>query len=161
MRLVIQRVSRAGVTVAGEQVAAIGPGLVVLVGIRRGDTEQTARQLARKTVDLRIFDDAAGLMNRSLLETGGELLAVSQFTLYADARRGRRPSFADAAPAEEARPVFDAFCAAVEEAGAPCRRGVFGAQMLVELVNDGPVTIVLDSEELARPRRQRNHVGRP
>jgi D-tyrosyl-tRNA(Tyr) deacylase len=137
MRLVIQRVNRASVTVGEQQVSAIGQGMLVLVGIRRGDTEETARQLARKTVELRIFEDAAGLMNRSLLETGGELLAVSQFTLYADARRGRRPSFAKAAPAEAARPIFEAFCQAVEDAGVPCRRGAFGAEMLVELINDG------------------------
>jgi len=161
MRLVLQRVRRASVVVGGEQVAAIGRGLVALVGVRRGDTDAAAKQLAKKAVELRVFDDAAGLMNRSLIEAGGELLAVSQFTLYADMRRGRRPSFVEAAPAAEAAPLFEAFCRAVEEAGVVCRRGVFGAEMLVELVNDGPVTIILDSQELARPRRQRNHVEEP
>lgn len=159
MRLVLQRVRRARVAVDGVPVAAIGPGLLVFVGVRQGDTPDAARRLARKTVELRIFDDERGLMNCSLLECGGELLAVSQFTLYGDARRGRRPSFSEAAPAEEALPLFEAYCEAVEEAGVPCARGRFGAAMVVELANDGPVTILLDSDELARPRRRRDDEG--
>lgn len=159
MRLVLQRVRHASVAVDGLPVAAIGPGLLVFVGVRQGDTLDTARRLARKTLELRIFDDERGLMNRSLLECGGEVLAVSQFTLYGDARRGRRPSFSEAAPAEEARPLFETYCQAIEEAGVPCARGRFGAAMVVELANDGPVTLLLDSDVLARPRRRRDDEG--
>lgn len=161
MRLVIQRVRRASVSVAGETIAAIGPGMLALVGVSRGDTEDLARAFARKAVELRIFDDAAGKMNRSLIDVSGEMLAVSQFTLYGDVRRGRRPSFTEAAPGAVAEPIFAAFCAAVEAAGVPCKQGLFGAEMLVELVNDGPVTIVMDSDDLARPRRRRDDVREP
>ena len=148
MRSVLQRVSRASVTVGGERVAAIGRGLLVLVGVARTDTEAEARKLARKAVELRIFPDAAGRFNLSLLEVGGEALVVSQFTLLADARRGRRPSFSEAAPPEVAEPLVEAFAQAMREAGVPTQTGRFGAMMDVNLVNDGPVTIVLDSETL-------------
>jgi D-tyrosyl-tRNA(Tyr) deacylase len=115
----------------------------VLVGVGRGDTPEDARRLAAKTAKLRVFEDDAGGFDRSLLDTGGELLAVSQFTLLADTDRGNRPSFTDAAPPEEAEPVYDAFCAALADGGVSVARGVFGARMEVELVNDGPVTILL------------------
>jgi D-tyrosyl-tRNA(Tyr) deacylase len=121
--------------------------------VREGDDEATARRLAAKTAELRIFADAAGRFNRSLVEAGGEALVVSQFTLYGDVRKGRRPSFNDAARPELAEPLVESFAAALEEAGVRVARGRFGAMMQVELVNDGPVTLVLDSEELERPRR--------
>jgi D-tyrosyl-tRNA(Tyr) deacylase len=124
-----------------------------LIGVREGDDEATARRLAAKTAELRIFADAAGRFNRSLVEAGGEALVVSQFTLYGDVRKGRRPSFNDAARPELAEPLVESFAAALEEAGVRVARGRFGAMMQVELVNDGPVTLVLDSEELERPRR--------
>jgi D-aminoacyl-tRNA deacylase len=137
LRALVQRVSRASVAVDGKRVAAIGPGLVVLLGVRDGDTEATADRLASKVRALRIFDDAEGRMNEPL--GGREVLAVSQFTLYADASKGNRPSFIDAASPELAQPLYDRFCDAI---GAS--RGVFGARMEVELVNDGPVTILLE-----------------
>jgi D-aminoacyl-tRNA deacylase len=137
LRALVQRVSRAAVAVDGERVAAIGPGLLVLVGVRDGDTEAIADRLAAKVRALRIFDDAEGRMNEPLGER--EVLAVSQFTLYANASKGNRPSFIDAAPPELAQPLYERFCDAV---GAS--RGVFGARMEVELVNDGPVTILLE-----------------
>jgi D-aminoacyl-tRNA deacylase len=137
LRALVQRVSRASVAVDGKRVAAIGPGLLVLLGVRDGDTEATADRLASKVRALRIFDDAEGRMNEPL--GGREVLAVSQFTLYADASKGNRPSFIDAASPELAQPLYDRFCDAV---GAS--RGVFGARMEVELVNDGPVTILLE-----------------
>jgi len=137
MRALVQRVSRAVVRVDGEGVAAIGPGLLVLLGIGRSDGLATAERLAAKVRALRIFPDAAGQMNEPLGER--EILCVSQFTLYGDARRGNRPSFVDAAPAEQAQPIYERFC---ELSGA--RRGSFGAHMDVELVNDGPVTILLE-----------------
>ena len=161
MRVVLQRVRRASVTVEGEdglpagrQVGAIGRGLVALVGAARGDTPDDARRLARKTAELRIFADAEGRFNLSLLDIGGEALVVSQFTLLADARRGRRPSFTDAASPEEAQPLIDAFAAALAGLGVRVATGRFGAMMAVDLVNDGPVTIILDSAELERPRRR-------
>lgn len=132
--------------VDGQHVARVGPGLAILVGVGRADTEHVARSLADKTVDLRIFRDEAGLTNRSLLEVGGEVLAVSQFTLFADTRRGRRPSFLDAAPPELGEELYEAFCAAVARRGVTVARGVFGAEMHVALVNDGPMTIWLDSD---------------
>ncbi len=153
MRVVIQRVSRASVSVAGARVASIGRGLLVLVGAARGDGEAEARRLAQKCAELRIFSDAEGKFNLSLLDVEGEALVVSQFTLLADARRGKRPSFVGAAPPEEAEPLVEAFAQAMREAGAPVQTGRFGAKMSVELVNEGPVTIVLDSEEMERPRR--------
>lgn len=148
MRVLLQRVSRASVTVDGQVVGAIGPGLLLLVGVRRGDDLATAEWLAQKVAHLRIFEDEAGKMNRSVLEVGGSALVVSQFTLYADVRKGRRPSFIEAAPPEEARPLVDAFADALRRLGLPVETGVFGAHMDVELVNDGPVTIWLDSAEL-------------
>lgn len=141
MRAVVQRVSRAEVRVDGEAAGRLdGPGLVVLLGVTHEDTAEDARQLAAKVTRLRIM---AG--ERSVDEIGGGVLAISQFTLYADTRKGRRPSWGAAAPGPAAEPLYDAFCAAVESAGVPVERGVFGADMAVELVNDGPVTIVLDS----------------
>ena len=130
-------------TVAGEEVGAIGPGLLVLLGVRRGDTAEAADKLARKLLALRIFEDDDGKMNRSVVDAGGEVLCVSQFTLYGDARKGNRPSFVDAAPPEEAEPLYERFCACLRELGIPVEQGVFGAKMAVELVNDGPVTILL------------------
>jgi len=144
MRTLIQRVSRAAVTVDGRRVAEIGPGVVILVGIGPGDGEQQARYLAEKIANLRIFEDEAGKINRSLLEMGGAAIVVSQFTLYADTRKGRRPSFTDAAPPEIAGPLVERFAALLEEQGVPTRTGEFGAHMLVEIANDGPVTIWME-----------------
>jgi D-tyrosyl-tRNA(Tyr) deacylase len=153
MRLVLQRVSRAGVRVEGEVIGEIGAGLVILVGIADGDDEAEAKRLAAKTAEMRIFSDADARFNLSLLETGGEALVVSQFTLHADLRRGRRPSFGAAARPEVAEPLVEAYAAALEALGIRVARGRFGAHMAVEIVNDGPVTIILDSADLDRPRR--------
>jgi D-tyrosyl-tRNA(Tyr) deacylase len=140
MRALVQRVSRARVEVGGEEVGAIGPGLLVLLGVRRGDTAAAADKLARKLQALRIFEDADGRMNLSVQDVGGEVLCVSQFTLYGDTRKGNRPSFVEAAPPVEAEALY----ARVREAlGA--KGGRFGAHMEVELVNDGPVTILVES----------------
>lgn len=147
MRSVVQRVSSAGVDVEGSRVAAIGPGLLVLLGIRRGDTSADLEWMAEKILNLRIFDDDAGVMNRSLLEVEGEILVVSQFTLLADSRKGRRPSYIDAAAPTEARTLYEAFCERLEASGRPVKRGVFQAMMQVFSVNEGPVTILLDSEK--------------
>ncbi len=155
MRAVLQRVTRATVTIDGEAVGAIGPGLVVLVAVAQDDGPEEARRLATKAAELRIFADGEGRFNRSLLETAGAALVVSQFTLLADVRKGRRPSFVAAAPPEQASPLVDAFAGALRELGVPVETGRFGAHMLVELENDGPVTIVLDTVELDRPRRQK------
>jgi D-tyrosyl-tRNA(Tyr) deacylase len=144
--VLVQRVRAAHVDVAGARVATIGPGLLLLVGIHAEDTADDRQWLVRKVVQLRIFDDAHGVMNRSLQDVGGEALAVSQFTLYAAARKGNRPSYSDAAPPAVARPAFEAFVAALAQAlGKPVPTGVFGAHMEVALVNDGPVTLWLDS----------------
>ena len=148
MRAVLQRVTRASVRVGGETVGEIGPGLVVLLGVARDDAEEDARYLAEKTVTLRVFDDGEGRMNRSVVEAGGGLLVVSQFTLYGDARKGRRPSWFDAAPPELARPLYEFFVAEARARGARVETGSFQAMMEVELVNDGPVTILLDSRKL-------------
>ncbi len=145
MRLLLQRVTHAEVRVGTETVGAVGPGLLVLVGVAPDDDEATARGLADKVVSLRIFRDDAGLTNRSLVECGGEVLAVSQFTLFADTSRGRRPSFIRAAPADQAERLYEAFAAAIGALGVRVARGRFGAEMQVELVNDGPMTIWLDS----------------
>ncbi len=145
MRAVIQRVRKASVSVDGKVVGAIGKGLVILLGVKHGDTEKDADYLADKCVNLRIFEDANGKMNLSALDVGGELLAVSQFTLYADASRGRRPSFVQAAPPEISNPLFDRFVERLKKSGLRVEQGVFGAMMLVEIHNDGPVTIILDS----------------
>ncbi|MBX5450338.1 D-aminoacyl-tRNA deacylase [Thermogemmatispora sp.] len=150
MRALLQRVSYARVRVADEVVAEIGPGLLVLLGVAQGDGEAEAKTLAEKIVHLRIFEDEAGKMNRSLLESRGEVLVVSQFTLYADARKGRRPSFTEAAPPAQAEPLIRAFEDMVRSYGVPVGSGIFGAHMLVELANDGPVTIWLDSATLGR-----------
>jgi D-tyrosyl-tRNA(Tyr) deacylase len=152
LRIVLQRVSRASVSVSGESVASIGPGLLVLLGVREGDGEADARRLAAKTAELRIFPDDAGRLNRSLLECGLEALVVSQFTLYGDVRKGRRPSFNDAARPELAEPLVEAYAGALEALGVAVVRGRFGAHMDVELVNDGPVTLIIDSADLDRPR---------
>ena len=144
MRVVIQRVREARVTVDGEVVGQIGPGLLLLVGIGRGDTEEALRWVAEKIINLRIFEDEDGKMNRSLQEVGGEILAVSQFTLYGDVRKGRRPNFTGAAPPEEAEPLFNRFVQLLRESGVRVETGRFRAHMLVELVNDGPVTLLLE-----------------
>ncbi|HLF71334.1 MAG TPA: D-aminoacyl-tRNA deacylase [Dehalococcoidia bacterium] len=153
MRLVLQRVTSASVRVGNEAVGAIGAGLLVLIGVREGDDEATAQRLATKTAELRIFPDDEGKFNRSLLDVGGEALVVSQFTLYADTRRGRRPSFLDAGSPEIAAPLVEAYARTLEALGVTVARGRFGAMMQVDLVNDGPVTIVIDSEDAERPRR--------
>jgi D-tyrosyl-tRNA(Tyr) deacylase len=145
MRVLLQRVAKAAVSVDRERVAEIGAGFVALVGVGHGDTPETATRLAAKTVKLRVFGDHAGLMNLSLEDIGGAVLAVSQFTLYADTRKGNRPSFTGAAPPEQGEAVYEAYVAALRAAGAPVETGVFGAHMEVELVNDGPVTIMLEA----------------
>ncbi|MEX1253693.1 MAG: D-aminoacyl-tRNA deacylase [Dehalococcoidia bacterium] len=155
MRAVLQRVTRAAVTVHGETVGQIGPGLVVLLGVAQGDGPDDARRLATKVAELRIFADDESRFSRSLLDSGGAALVVSQFTLLADVRKGRRPSFTDAASPDEASALVDAFAHALRDIGVPVETGRFGAHMLVELTNDGPVTIVLDTADLDRPRRQR------
>jgi D-tyrosyl-tRNA(Tyr) deacylase len=141
VRAVIQRVSRARVTPGGE----IGPGLCVLLGVARGDREDEAARLAGKVARLRVFADAEGRFDRSVLDVGGAVLVVSQFTLIADTAKGNRPSFAAAAPPEEAEPVYERFCAELRAAGVSVETGVFGAKMELELLNDGPVTVVLDA----------------
>jgi D-tyrosyl-tRNA(Tyr) deacylase len=145
MRVVLQRVSRARVTVGDETTGEIGPGLLVLLGVAPSDTPEQARWLADKVVGLRVFNDADGKMNRSLLDVGGSALVVSQFTLYGDCRKGRRPSFIGAAGPELAVPLYEAFVDAVRAQGVPTATGRFGAMMQVELVNDGPVTVILDT----------------
>ena len=144
MRVVVQRVSRASVRVAGATTGEIGPGLLVLLGVADGDDDEDARRLAAKVARLRVFEDDTGRFDRSLLDTGGAALVVSQFTLLADTAKGNRPSFTAAAPPGRAEPVYERFCAALRELGVPVETGVFGARMEVELVNDGPVTIILD-----------------
>src|SRR6266581_5101209 len=148
MRALLQRVSHASVTVDGRVVGAIGQGFLVLLGIGNGDSDAQIRTMAEKIVHLRIFGDDEGKMNRSLLDIGGEVLVVSQFTLYADMRRGRRPSFTNAAPPELAQPLVERFKSAIAAYGLTVADGIFGAYMEVELLNNGPVTIWLDSEEL-------------
>jgi D-tyrosyl-tRNA(Tyr) deacylase len=148
MRACVQRVSRASVTVEGQVVGQIGRGLLVLLGVAQGDEEKDARYLADKVVGLRVFEDDQGKMNRSLREAGGSLLVVSQFTLLGDVRKGRRPSFIDAAPPEEANRLYEVFAAAVASHGVQVATGRFQAHMDVELVNDGPVTLLLDSKRL-------------
>jgi len=145
MRAVCQRVAEARVRVGGEAVAEIGPGLCVLLGVAAGDGEEEAARLAGKVARLRVFADAEGRFDRSVLDAGGAALVVSQFTLIADTAKGNRPSFAGAAPPERAEPLYELFCDELARTGVPVFRGVFGAKMAVELVNDGPVTIVLDT----------------
>jgi D-tyrosyl-tRNA(Tyr) deacylase len=144
MRVVIQRVNKASVSVDGEVVGAIGTGVVVLVGVTHQDSPAEAEWLASKTARLRIFEDADGRMNTSLLDVEGEALVISQFTLYADARKGRRPSYTDAAPPEVAEPLVERFARALSATGIPVKTGLFGAYMQVEIHNDGPVTITLE-----------------
>jgi len=144
LKLVIQKVTHASVTVGGDRVAEIGPGLVILVGVRKGDTEAPADWLAEKVANLRIFEDDAGKMNRSLLEAGGSALVVSQFTLLADLQKGRRPSFIDAELPDQAEALVAYFAKRLQFYGAPVHTGIFRAYMLVELVNEGPVTIILE-----------------
>jgi D-tyrosyl-tRNA(Tyr) deacylase len=153
MRIVLQRVSRASVIVDGEAVGAIGAGLLLLVGVAEGDAEDEAQRLALKCAEMRVFSDNDGKFNFSLIDTGGEALIISQFTLLADVRRGRRPSFARAAPPDVAEPLLEAFATAMRAAGVHVETGRFGAKMQVDLVNEGPVTIVVDSDELDQPRR--------
>lgn len=148
MRAVVQRVSRARVTIGDEVAGEIGRGILLLLGVSRSDNEAEARYLLDKTVNLRIFEDDAGRMNRSLLETGGGLLVVSQFTLYGDARKGRRPSYTDAAEPAEANRLYEYFVSEARKAVDRVETGRFQAMMDVELVNDGPVTILLDSARL-------------
>lgn len=148
MRAVVQRVSRCRVTVGGKTVGEIGPGLLVLLGAGKGDNEAAADYLAEKIIGLRILEDDAGKMNLSVLDKGAELLVVSQFTLYGDVRRGKRPSFDAAARPEDARRLYEYFVTKIRAAGLRCETGEFQAMMDVELVNDGPVTIILDSEKV-------------
>jgi D-aminoacyl-tRNA deacylase len=140
MRALVQRVSEAAVSVAGEEVARIGPGLLVLLGVRRGDGPGEADRIARKLLALRVFEDERGRLDRSVGESGGEILCVSQFTLYGDVRKGNRPSFVDAAPPDEAEPLYERVRGALRASG-----GVFGAHMEVALVNDGPVTLLMEA----------------
>lgn len=154
MKAVLQRVSRASVTVAGEVVGQIDRGILVLLGVEHDDTDDDARQLADKTIALRIFDDDAGKMNLSLEEIGGSLLVVSQFTLLGDCRKGRRPSFIGAAPPKLAEKLYNTFIGAAGSRGVPIATGRFRAMMDVELVNDGPVTLILESN-VVRSLRER------
>lgn len=144
MRIVLQRVRRGSVSVAGRPVAEIGPGVVILLGVGPDDSEEQARYLVEKIANLRIFEDEQGKINRSLLEVGGAAIVVSQFTLYADTRKGRRPSFTGAASPELAQPLVERFAALLAQQGVPTQMGEFGAHMLVEIVNDGPVTIWME-----------------
>jgi D-tyrosyl-tRNA(Tyr) deacylase len=144
MRAVVQRVSAASARVAGAEVGACGSGLLVLLGVAAGDTDATAGRLAGRVARLRIFDDGAGRFDRSLIDVGGEALVVSQFTLIADTAKGNRPSFSGAAPPVVSEPLYERFCEALRDEGVQVSTGRFGARMEVELVNDGPVTIVLD-----------------
>ena len=147
MKALVQRVTKASVRVSGEVVGKIGPGLVVLIGVARGDTERDALYLANKIVNLRIFTDEASKFNLSALETGGEILIISQFTLLADTRKGRRPSFEEAAPPEQAEALVDFFIGRVRDTGLKVEVGRFQQHMLVEIHNDGPVTIDLNSKD--------------
>jgi len=147
MRAVVQRVTKASVAIDGKIVGQINKGLVILLGVKNGDDENEAKFLADKCVNLRIFADEAGKFNLSALEVGGELLAISQFTLYGDARKGRRPSFVDAAPPEISEPLYHKFVNYLKASSLKVATGEFGAMMLVEIHNDGPVTIILESKE--------------
>lgn len=147
MRAVVQRVARGSVTVEGKPVSATGPGLVVLLGVGRGDTRDDAVYMAGKIAGLRIFEDEQGKMNLSVLDTGGSLLLVSQFTLYGDCRKGRRPGFSEAALPEKAKDLFDIFVEEIEKLGPNVATGCFGEHMTVEIINNGPVTLLLDSKK--------------
>ncbi len=144
MRVLLQRVCQGRVTVEGRPVAEIGPGLVILVGVTTGDGEAEIDYLVKKIAHLRIFEDEQGKLNRSILDVGGEAIVVSQFTLYADTRKGRRPSFTRAAPPQIASPLVDRFTERLAQEGVPTQTGEFGAHMLVEILNDGPVTIWIE-----------------
>jgi D-aminoacyl-tRNA deacylase len=144
LRVVLQRVDAASVSVGGEVVSEIGPGLMVLVGVEKGDTETEARWTARKSAELRIFRDQAGKMNRSVEDVGGAVLAVSQFTLLADCRKGRRPGFDRAAPPEQGQRLYELYCSELRAMGLRVETGIFGAEMIVDIRNHGPVTIVLE-----------------
>lgn len=161
MRLVVQRVRQAEVLVEGEVTGAIGPGLLVLLGVSPADTPGVALKLVTKLLALRIFEDADGKMNLDVRQAGGSVLCVSQFTLYADVRRGNRPSFTGAAPPAHAEALYEEFCMLVRAAEVVCETGRFGADMQVSLTNDGPVTIILDSDDLARPRDSWRHLDPP
>lgn len=153
MRALVQRVSRASVTVQGEAVGEIGAGFVVLVGVSRDDVEADADYIVNKVAHLRVFADEQGKFNCSAMDVGAELLLISQFTLHADTRKGRRPSFVDAAPPTLAEPLFDRTVAKFRESGLHVATGIFQAHMMVSLTNDGPVTIMIDSADRDRPRR--------
>jgi D-tyrosyl-tRNA(Tyr) deacylase len=155
MRIVLQRAKSARVDIAGETVGSIGVGLVILLGVTQTDLEQDARYLADKVIQLRIFPDEAGRMNRSLLEAGGALLVVSQFTLYGDCRKGRRPSFDHAAPPEQARTLYECFIQHLKSSNIAVETGVFQADMEIHLINDGPVTFILDSKPVSVGRSSR------
>ena len=148
MRLVIQRVLESSVCVDGNVVGSIVPGFMVLCGVEDGDTAEDLRYCIDKTVNLRIFEDEAGKMNRSILDAGGEILAISQFTLHGDVRHGRRPSFIRAARPETAVPLYDAYCNGLREAGVHVETGIFQTDMKVSLINDGPVTLLVDSRKV-------------
>jgi len=150
MKVIIQRVQSAGVTIAGERTASIGKGFLVLLGIRCGDTEMDARYLAEKCAALRVFEDENGKMNLSAEQVGGAFLVVSNFTLYADTRRGNRPGFTDAARPEEAVPLYEFFIHQLKDKGFPVETGVFGADMQLDLINDGPITIEIDSAQMKK-----------
>lgn len=154
MKVVIQRVKEASVTVGGKVVGRVGRGLLILLGVGAGDSQAEAALLAEKVAHMRIFPDDEGRFDRSATDIGGEVLVVSQFTLYADTRKGRRPSFSDAAAPAFAAPLVDAFVDALRRRGLAVATGVFGAHMDVALVNDGPVTIILDSDTFREPRRR-------
>ena len=153
MRAVVQRVSKASVAVGDEEVGRIGPGLLLLLGVSSNDGEEEARYIADKTLNLRIFPDSNGRFDRSALDIGAQVLVVSQFTLYGDTRRGRRPSFTGAAPPEQASSLVERTVALIADSGLRVETGRFQAHMAVSLVNDGPVTIMLDSDDRDRPRR--------
>ncbi len=146
MRIVVQRVREAGVVVDGRRVSSIGPGLLLLAAFKTGDGEEELAWMARKCLELRIFEDGEGKMNRSLLDVGGELLVVSQFTLYGNCRKGRRPAYTDSAPGAEAERLYERFLEILRGEYEGVSAGIFGAKMLVELVNDGPVTLILERE---------------
>ena len=149
MRVVVQRVTEASVTIDGETISAINEGLLLLIGITHSDSENEIDRIARKIVTLRIFDDEKGVMNRSVQDIGGSILAVSQFTLYGNCKKGNRPSYIDAAPGAVSEPLYDAFCDRLEQLlPGKIQRGRFGADMKVRLLNNGPVTILLDSNNL-------------
>jgi len=154
MRAVIQRVDRASVTVEDQEISRIGPGLVILLAIAQDDTEEEARWMAQKCAELRIFQDSQGKMNESLLDVGGSALVVSQFTLYGDCTKGRRPSFARAAAPEKALELFEGFCAFMCATGVEVRTGVFGGKMTVAIENDGPVTLIVERESRDEQRQR-------